>query len=102
MGRTSVRDLETWLISNLQDILDSRDQDSIKLANAIDADLIELADGRIAEDSFRARIAAYLKSLDTVSLTASTTYSTTTVRAAATTSGDIGTVTEWVEMSQVA
>lgn len=102
MGRTSVRDLETWLLSSLQDILDSRDQDSIKLANAIDAGLIELADGRIDEVAFRERIAAYLKSLDTVSLTASTTYSTTTVRAAATTSGGIGTIPEWVAMSQVA
>lgn len=101
-GRTSVRDLETWLLSSLQAILDSREQDSIRLANVIDADLIELTDGRIDEDAFRERIAVHLKLLGTVSLTASTTHSTTTVRAAAITSGNIGTVTEWVAMSRVA
>lgn len=55
----TLRDLETWLLSNLQRILDSSEDEAIEVANQIDADLIELGEGLINEATFRERLEGY-------------------------------------------
>lgn len=60
------RDLETWLLSNLQGILDSGDKKAIEIANQVDADLIELGEGLINEIVFRERLDSYVRACDTV------------------------------------
>jgi len=56
----SVQDLEAWLVSNLQNILDSRDTKAINLANKLDADLVELHEGLIDNVTFRRRLQDYV------------------------------------------
>ena len=65
------RELETWLLSNLQRILDSGEEAAIDLANKVDADLVELGEGLMDELTFRERLQSYGKIGDTVSATAS-------------------------------
>ena len=51
-GNSSKRELESWLLSNMQTILDSREDKAIRLANEIDTGLIELREGIIDEVAF--------------------------------------------------
>lgn len=44
--------LEDWVVSHLQVILDSHDQESIGIANALDTRFVELGEGLISEDEF--------------------------------------------------
>lgn len=59
-GRYSLHDLEKWLVSNLQSILNSNDAKAIHLANQVDADLMELSEGLLDEVTVRRRIEAYI------------------------------------------
>ena len=59
--RCTLRDLEAWLLSNLQGILDSGNTISIEQANHIDADLVELGEGLIDEATLRERLETYLR-----------------------------------------
>ncbi|MCL4535187.1 MAG: hypothetical protein M1370_08540 [Bacteroidetes bacterium] len=52
---------------HLQDILDSKDKQAIRLANSIDADLIQLNEGIIDEETFHDRLQAYVRLAETVS-----------------------------------
>lgn len=54
--------LGEWLLSNLQNILDSGDERTITLANHIDADLVELSEDIIEDSLFRQRLEHYLAS----------------------------------------
>jgi hypothetical protein len=56
---TSLEDLETWILSNLQKVLDSRDALALDLANEIDADLIEFNEGLIDQLVLRRRLEGY-------------------------------------------
>ena len=58
----SLRDIGELLLTRLQDILDSGDQQTISLANHIDADLIEHGEDLIDETTLRARFEHYLAS----------------------------------------
>ena len=49
----TIRSLEEWLLLNLQHILDSGDERAILLANEVDADILELAEGLIDELTLR-------------------------------------------------
>ena len=64
--RGSLRDLETWLLSNLQVILDGGDETAIEMANQMDADLIELGEGIIDEATLGERLESYARLLETV------------------------------------
>ena len=68
IGRYSLQDLETWLLSNLQGILDSGDQTTIKLANQLDADFVELSEDMIDEVTFRKRLDGYIRLKETMSV----------------------------------
>lgn len=67
-GRTSLRDLEGWLVSNLQQILDSGDETAIQAANQIDVDLVEFGEGLIDEATLVERIASWARLVETVSV----------------------------------
>jgi len=67
-GHCTLRDLQTWLLSNLQGILDSSDKTAIEMANQIDADLIELGEGLIDEAVVRERIESYARFGETIPL----------------------------------
>lgn len=62
----TLRDLETWLLSNLQQILDSGEEVAIDLANEVDADLVELGEGIIDDLTFRERLLSYIRIRDTL------------------------------------
>ncbi|MBI2909151.1 MAG: hypothetical protein HYX92_16015 [Chloroflexi bacterium] len=65
MGRSTLAGLETWLLSNLQEILDSGDDKAIHVANQLDADLVELGEGLIDEATFRQRLEALIGAFST-------------------------------------
>jgi hypothetical protein len=46
-GRSSDRYLESWVVTNLQRILDSGDNVAIRLANEVDVSFIETGEGII-------------------------------------------------------
>lgn len=62
----TLRDLEAWLLSNLQRILDSGEDTAIDLANEVDVDLVELGEDLIDELTFRERLQSYIRSGDTL------------------------------------
>lgn len=62
----TLRDLQTWLLSNLQRILDSGDEAAIEVANQIDADLVEFGEGLIDETAVRERIESYVRFRETI------------------------------------
>jgi len=68
LGQSTLQHLEEWLLSNLQNILDSADQKAIDLANKIDADLVELAQGLIEESTIREYLQGYLMDSQTTSI----------------------------------
>ena len=65
-GYCTLRDLQTWLLSNLQGILDSSDKTAIEVVNQIDADLVELGEGLIDEAGVRERIESYARFGETI------------------------------------
>jgi len=67
-GHETQGSLETWLVSNLQSILDSDDQQVIEAANQIDADLVELGEGIIDEVVFIENLESLLRQLETISI----------------------------------
>lgn len=67
IGLSTIRELETWLLSHLQEILDTVDQKGIELANQIDADLVELGEGIIIESVFYDRLQSYYLTAETIS-----------------------------------
>jgi hypothetical protein len=60
------RDLETWLLSNLQIILDSGEKAAIDLANKVDADLVEFGEGLMDELTLREHLQSYIRVQDTL------------------------------------
>lgn len=67
IGLSTIRELEAWLLSHLQEILDTADQKGIELANQIDADLVELGEGVITESVFYSRLQRYYLTAETIS-----------------------------------
>ena len=67
-GYCTLKDLQTWLLSNLQRILESGDEAAEKVANQIDADLVELGEGLVDEAGVRERIESYARFGETILL----------------------------------
>jgi hypothetical protein len=65
-GHASLRDLEAWLVSNLQAILDSGDERAIQVVNEIDEDLIEHSTGLLDENSLREHLTDHLLRVGTI------------------------------------
>ena len=68
LGHFSLEYLEEWLVSHLQKILDSGEQEAVDLANKIDADIIESSEGIIDQSTIWERLQSYITSIQTVSL----------------------------------
>ena len=62
----TLQDLESWLLSNMQRILDSGDEAAIDVANEIDADLVELGEGLLDEVTFREHLQSLSSRRDTI------------------------------------
>ena len=60
-GRRKLRDLESWIVANLQRVLDSQNDQAIEMVYQIDADLIELGEGLNDQLSFDERLESYLR-----------------------------------------
>jgi len=65
-GLCTLDELESWLLANLQEILDSDDPADIEMANKIDADLLELAEGLIDDAEFIQHLQVFLTDTDTM------------------------------------
>lgn len=65
-GLMTWRDLETWLVSHLQAILDSGDSRAIELANEIDGRLVELGEDLTTEEEFRQSVEALVRIGETI------------------------------------
>lgn len=65
-GLITWRDLETWLVSHLQAILDSGDSRAIELANEIDGRLMELGEDLATEEEFRQSVEAVVRIGETI------------------------------------
>lgn len=57
--QASLQEVGEWLLAHLQEILDSGDRDTIRLANQVDADLVEFNEGLIDESILRERLERY-------------------------------------------
>ena len=68
IGRADLRQLESWLVSRLQSILDSGDARLIENANSLDADLVEYGEGLLDEQALHRRLEAYLRGMETILL----------------------------------
>lgn len=59
MGRITLHQLEEWLLTNLQSILDCGDDRAIKIANELDADLVEFGENLIDKSTIREHLQRY-------------------------------------------
>jgi hypothetical protein len=55
-GKSSDRELEGWVVANLQRILNSGDTVAIHLADEVDASLVEVGEGIIDRAELRSRL----------------------------------------------
>jgi hypothetical protein len=65
-GLITWRDLETWLVSHLQAILDSGDSRAIELANEMDGRLVDLGEHLTTEEEFRQSVEALVRIGETI------------------------------------
>ncbi|MBI4595050.1 MAG: hypothetical protein HY730_01575 [Candidatus Tectomicrobia bacterium] len=77
LSRCTLRDLEAWLVANLQDILDSKDAQAVELADKIDADLVALGEKLIDEATLYERLENYVDFYSTISMNLNETKQTT-------------------------
>ena len=68
-GQSSIQQLESWLLSNLQTIIDSGDDVANELANNIDADLIQFSENILDEATIKERVKDYAQMSRTVYVT---------------------------------
>ena len=67
-GLCGRQDLESWVLYNLQRILDSGDRQAIEIANKIDGTLVALGENLIDERTFRDNLLYYASLRDTIEL----------------------------------
>jgi hypothetical protein len=65
-GEISLEQFEEWIVSHLQETLDSKDQHAIALIDEADSSLIELNQNHISEEEFMTRIASMVAEAETV------------------------------------
>ena len=66
LGENAKDELESWLLVNLQRILESKDTEAINIANEVDVLLVELGEGIIEPMGFRRRLASLIEGADKV------------------------------------
>jgi hypothetical protein len=67
-GKTRLNDLEDWVLSRIQGILNSGDQEAIALIDRVDALLIEIGAGLASEEDLFNAIACSVSDADTIRL----------------------------------
>lgn len=67
-GLSNSRDLEAWVVSHLQAILDSGDERAVELANEVDSLLIELGEGLATEADLLDNAQALVHANETVTV----------------------------------
>ena len=67
-GDITLQQLEGFLLSNLQGILESGDAAAIQTANHVDADIVELGENIIDKATFNKRLKTYVVSYGAVKL----------------------------------
>lgn len=65
-GQSTASELERWLVSELQSILDSRDEEAIDLVNQVDSMLIEFGEGLATERDLLERVQAAVRMAETL------------------------------------
>ena len=80
----SLNELQEWVLSNLQKILDSNDSVTISVVNEVDSDLIGMSEGLLGESTFVENLDGWINRLQNISVR--TGESTETILADATTS----------------
>ena len=63
LGTITLQELEEWLLSHMQDILNSGDERAAGIANELDADLVEFTEGILSESDIREKLQRYMISL---------------------------------------
>ena len=63
LGTITLQELEEWLLSHMQDILNSGDERAAVIANELDADLVEFTEGILSESDIREKLQRYMISL---------------------------------------
>lgn len=53
-GGVSFEELERWVAANLEALSDEGDWDVVVFVNDLDGDLMDVSQGRLAEDAFKA------------------------------------------------
>jgi hypothetical protein len=66
LGHLAAKELEGWLLANLQTILASKDEEAIRIATALDADLMAWGAGHIDDVEFDEKLEAYARAATTV------------------------------------
>lgn len=67
-GLSSLQALEEWLLANLQQVLDSGDNDAIRIANELDAGIVELGENLIDESALRDNLLRIIELHDSIIL----------------------------------
>jgi len=68
IGELRVQELEDWLVSQLQRILDGGDRIAMEIADEVDADLVWFGERLISEKILRDRLWVYLSRLNTINV----------------------------------
>ncbi len=84
-GLRTLQDVEAWVVSRVQSILQSGNSVAIEVANQVDADLIELGEGVLDESALRERWQEYLTRVTPFVIQASVPVHTRTDTASAST-----------------
>ena len=67
IGISGVHDLEEWVVANLQRILDSGDDEAIRLVNEVDASLVEMGEGLIDPVTLHSHLDTLVREARTIS-----------------------------------
>ena len=68
VGASSLDDLQSWVLSNLQMVLESGDSVAIDAVNELDADFVELGEQLIEYSDFIGSVERWMNRLQTTSL----------------------------------
>ncbi|MBI2170851.1 MAG: hypothetical protein HYU30_02355 [Chloroflexi bacterium] len=62
-GLTTLRELEFWVMDSFDAVMGMGDWDAMVLANDLDADLVEVKQGRLSEDALKDSLREKLSAL---------------------------------------
>ena len=60
----TMNELEEWIVTNLQKIIDTGDKKLNEIVDSIDADLVEVGEGILSEEDLRGAVQEYFNILN--------------------------------------